>query len=187
MSFPAVARRSPDVDGLAGHLQNLSVSSQPRNGIQNGQQANSASRPLPPPPVGQRRVLTVRIMSPHEQAQVNQHVQQYITLRQREAEANRALAEANAEVARARAERQQAEAEINANNATILGKLSGMVVALDKMKMTYPTAQLRIDALRQKVIQFRDHLPSSPSEQDAKFRQIQQESVSLVQSLTKKQ
>ncbi|MBS0637681.1 MAG: hypothetical protein JSS12_09225 [Verrucomicrobia bacterium] len=85
-----------------------------------------------------------------------------------------------------KAQAEEAKAKIAQDTAQIVKGLEGMVAVLSKMKEIHKANSAsvqKIDALREKIIQYKNNLPQDVAAQKVRMQELKQEALLLSQSL----
>ncbi len=84
---------------------------------------------------------------------------------------------------------EQAKANMMSQKAEMAKALDGMATALLKMREIYksnPQATVKIDGLRQQILQFKDNLPEDINAIQSRGEELKQQGIALAKSLQQK-
>lgn len=147
-------------------------------------------------------VLTVQVMSPQQQQDVQGRVQNLIDARRRVAEtekmvvdAQKKVADARAGQARALAQQEEGRAQLaqaqanivalDADSVKILDAIAGGLQKMQDAHKANPANVAKIEALRQQIVLFKENHPADLSLRRAKMAEFKQQATVLIQGLKK--
>lgn len=162
-------------------------------------QQQAERKPSKPAP-SNGQALTVHVMTAAEEQELSKHVTSMIETKRKIAAADEMIARGKAGQAEARreieqgialqqqgkAQAEEAKAKIAQDTAQIVKGLEGMVAVLSKMKEIHKANSAsvqKIDALREKIIQYKNNLPQDVAAQKVRMQELKQEALLLSQSL----